>query len=536
VAAVPAGGEARRRFDVVLSYNRRDGQFVERIAERLKRERLEPWLDAWQLVPGVDWKRGLADSLAASGSCAVFVSVADPGAWQNQEVSLALDRAAADPEFRLFLVLLPGLPDPYDPAELQAFLSLRTWVDYREGLDDERAYHALVCAIRGLPLGPSVPLEADADVCPYRGLEVFEEEHAEFFFGRDADVQRLLERLKRDRFLAVLGASGSGKSSLVRAGLLPELRREGPSAAERWEIVTMRPGARPLEALAARLAQLGGGRAMQQTLDELAADQRTPHLAASLALTERPRGTRLLLLVDQFEEVFTLCRDEAERAAFFANLLEAAMIPDGPTVVLPAMRADFYHRCGAYPELFQRLAAGQYGVSPLQPEGLRQAVEEPARRVGLAFEPGLVATILDRLAQAARLDRRGPGRPPRAPPPYRSRTRLGVPQPGSERPVPRSPARRGDRMVERERAFDEHARARVPRRQPRGRAGRARAGPQPHPTPPGPRGRARLPPRRSRHRSGIRTDPAKRREATDADGEVARACIGRNKSRRQQPR
>jgi WD40 repeat protein len=397
VSAGVAANEEGPRFDVFLSHNSRDKPLVERIAERLKRSRLEPWLDSWHLVPGADWQKGLAEGLAASRSCAVFVGPADLGAWENQEVGVALDRAATDPEFRLFLVLLPGLPERFDPVELSPFLRLRTWVDYRRGLDDERPFQALVGAIKGLPLGPSVPIEADTAVSPYRGLEVFEEEHAEFFFGRDADVQRLLEKLKGSRFLAVLGASGSGKSSLVRAGLVPALRHGAPSGEKRCEIAILRPGAHPLETLAAQLARLHGGRAMQHTLDALAGDSRTLHLAGSLALAERP-GTRLLLFVDQFEEVFTLCRDERERTAFFANLLYAATIPDGGTVVLLAMRADFYDRCGAYPELAQQLAAAQYLVSPLRPDGLRHAVEEPARLAGLAFEPGLVATILEGVA------------------------------------------------------------------------------------------------------------------------------------------
>jgi WD40 repeat protein len=390
----PARGDGRS-FDVFLSHNGRDKPLVERIAERLKRARVEPWFDAWHLVPGMDWQRGLAEGLAASRSCAVFVGPADLGAWENQEVAVALDRAARDPEFRLFLVLLPGLPERFDAAGLLPFLRMRTWVDYRRGLDDERAFQGLVSAIQGVPLGPDVPIEPDAELCPYRGLEVFEEEHAEFFFGRDADIQRLLEKFKATRFLAVLGASGSGKSSLVRAGLVPALRRGALPGEERWEIAILRPGPQPLETLAAQLLRLGAQRAMQQTVDGLTADPRTFHLASSLMLAEHPPGTRLLLVVDQFEEVFTLCRNEQERTAFLANLLYAATIPDGRSGVLLTMRADFYHRCGAYPELAQQLAAEQYLVSPLQLDGLRQALEEPARRVGLSFEPGLVATILE---------------------------------------------------------------------------------------------------------------------------------------------
>jgi WD40 repeat protein len=396
---VSANADQAARFDVFLSHNSRDKAFVERLAERLKRERLQPWIDVWQLVPGMDWQRGLAEGLAASASCAVFVGPSDLGAWESHEAAAALDRAATDRDFRLFLVLLPGLPDPFDATVLSPFLRRYTWVDFRRGLDDERAFRALVCAIQGLPLGPSVPIDAESDVCPYRGLEAFDEEHAEFFFGRDADVQRLVEIVKDARFLAVLGASGSGKSSLVRAGLLPALKQGGGLAEQAWEIVKFRPGAHPLEALAAQLTRLAIGGAMQQTLDGLGSDARTLHLAVSLALGEKPLEVRLLLVVDQFEEVFTLCREESERTALFANLLYAATVPGGATSVLTAMRADFYHRCGAYSELAQQLAATQYVVSPLPPEGLRQAVEEPARQVGLAFEPGLVATILADVAE-----------------------------------------------------------------------------------------------------------------------------------------
>src|SRR5207244_1315540 len=117
-------------------YSSRDTPLVELLAERLKRARLEPWLDAWCLVPGTDWQRGLADGLADSRSCAVFLGPGDLGAWENQEVGVALDRAARDPAFRLFLVLLPGVPERFDAAGLPPFLLLRTWVDYRQGLDD----------------------------------------------------------------------------------------------------------------------------------------------------------------------------------------------------------------------------------------------------------------------------------------------------------------------------------------------------------------------------------------------------------------
>jgi hypothetical protein len=138
---------------------------------------------------------------------------------------------------------------------------------------------------------------------------------------------------------------------------------------------------------------------MGSTLDQLTNDARTLHLATALALADRPASHRLVLVVDQAEEVFTLCRDEQERARFLENLRYAAGIPDGPCVVILTLRADFYPRCAAYPELSTRIATQQYLVSPLGDDELHSAVVEPAWRVGLQFEDGLVETILNDVAR-----------------------------------------------------------------------------------------------------------------------------------------
>ena len=134
---------------------------------------------------------------------------------------------------------------------------------------------------------------------------------------------------------------------------------------------------------------------MQATLDRLSSDRRTLHLATSLALgADDPRG-RVLVVVDQLEEAFTLCRDEREREQFLDNLLHAAFASGGRTTVVLTMRADFYARCADYPQLAQRTAAALALIGPMDRDELRQTIEEPARAVGLYFEPGLVDTILD---------------------------------------------------------------------------------------------------------------------------------------------
>jgi WD40 repeat protein len=385
-------------FDVFLSHNSRDKGTVERIAVKLKQAGLEPWLDVWSLTPGGRWQEEIAAGLAASCACAIFVGPTGIGDWMREELAIAKDRAAKQREFRLFPVLLPGLPEPFDGSALPPFLNTHTWVDLRDGFEDPARFQPLINAIKGIPLGPRAAIAPREDVSPYRGLETFDETHAEFFFGREGDVQRLLEHLKGERFLAVVGPSGSGKSSLVRAGLIPALRNGRIPGSERWSIATLRPGAHPLTALAAELVRLAPAQPMQATLDGLERDPRSLHLATELSLAGQPADTRVVWVIDQFEETFTLCRDESERTAFLENLLYAAAIPGGRCLVILAMRADFYPHCAAHAELAARIGTSQYLVGPLSPEGVRQAIVEPAWRVGLSFEDGLVDTILGDVA------------------------------------------------------------------------------------------------------------------------------------------
>jgi energy-coupling factor transporter ATP-binding protein EcfA2 len=379
-------------FDVFLSHNNADGAVVECIAERLRGAGLRPWLDRWALTGGDTWQQEIFQGFRASRACAVFVGAHGLGGWAREELAVAQDRATKDPGFRLFMVLLPDAPKLDDPS--LAFLANRQWVDFRAGIDDPSAAQDLVAAITGVTARPAVLPGARVDVCPYRGLEVFDEQHAEFFFGRDDDIARVVEKLSDSRFLAVLGPSGCGKSSLVRAGVIPALKRGTLPGSDAWTVCVVTPGARPLEVLAAQLVRLFPGESMQRALDEFRADERSLDLAVSLALADRPAAERLVLVVDQFEEVFTLCADEAERAAFLANLCYAGSIPGGRVTVVVAMRADSYHRCAAYPRLRTLMAVRQFLVGPLDRDGLREVIELPAWRVGLALEAGLVETVL----------------------------------------------------------------------------------------------------------------------------------------------
>jgi WD40 repeat protein/transcriptional regulator with XRE-family HTH domain len=251
---------------------------------------------------------------------------------------------------------------------------------------------------------------------PYQGLRYFDEADAELFFGREALVARLVGRLAAlgdaDRqFLAVVGASGSGKSSIVRAGLVPALRHSageaagGPAPLLFQQIHVITPTAHPLETLAVSLTGTAESVTATATLmDDLARDARSLHLYA-VRLVGRPSQPaalpllgarpRLLLVVDQFEEVFTLCRGEAEQQAFVDNLMTAAEPAiGGPVTVVITLRADFYSHCAPYPGLRDALAEQQEYIGPMTAAELRQAIEQPARLGGWALEPGLVDQVL----------------------------------------------------------------------------------------------------------------------------------------------
>jgi WD40 repeat protein len=392
------GSEGRKqeheksRYDVVVSYNRAEGPVVERIARRLQREGLKVFLDRWSTTAGELWQEEISKAIQAAAACAVFIGREGLGDWARLELAVAQSRVAKDPSFRLFMVLLEGAPSPLDPR--LAFLNTRGWVDLRPDGGDGSAFERLMTAITGVPRHPEAAPPIDAAPCPYRGLEAFEERHAGFFFGRQDDTRRLCERLSDARFVAVLGPSGSGKSSIVKAGLIPALRRDGLAHSAEWTIRTMTPGGSPLAGLAAQLAHVAVDESMQRTVDGLAADERTLDLAVALVLADRPTNDRLVLVVDQLEEVFTLCPDEDERAAFLGNLTYAATIPGGRTIVVVTLRADFYYRCAPYPALRSLLAPQHMLIGPLGDEGLRRAIEEPAWAVGLTLEPGLVDTIV----------------------------------------------------------------------------------------------------------------------------------------------
>jgi WD40 repeat protein/class 3 adenylate cyclase len=279
---------------------------------------------------GIDVHRGARIAAAAHGG-QTLVSERTREIVAGDGVPVALRDVGAcrlkdlpEPE-RLYQLVIDGLPSTFPPPRA----------------------HEDVPESAGLP-DYSLP---PADVpCPYKGLVPFDADDADVFFGREQLVEELVDRLDEAPFLAVVAPSGNGKSSLVRAGVVPELERR----IGRLHPALFSPGEHPLAELAAA-------------------------------------GDADLLVVDQFEEVFTLCRDEDERRAFIDALLGEA---ERGLRVIVALRADFYGHCAAYPGLAAALEDRQALVGPMSEDELRSAIERPAEHAGLLLEPGLVEGIL----------------------------------------------------------------------------------------------------------------------------------------------
>ena len=227
-------------------------------------------------------------------------------------------------------------------------------------------------------------IAADSE-CPYKGLASFEEEDAGYFFGRERLVGELAARTVQVGLLGVVGASGSGKSSVVGAGLFPSLRAGLLPGSERWRHVVFRPGEHPLAELDAVLATV--------------APQSSDGSALEAAVDAIGREGRLVVGVDQFEEVFTLCTDGHERDAFVGAITEAATRSPERILFVLTIRDDFYGHCAPYRELTELLIANHVLVPPMTTEELRRAIELPARRAGLRVESDLADALVEEVGE-----------------------------------------------------------------------------------------------------------------------------------------
>jgi WD40 repeat protein len=249
------------------------------------------------------------------------------------------------------------------------------------------------------------PIPADVH-SPYLGLLTFQEDDSSYFFGRDALIGELLRKTDQTSFLAVFGPSGSGKSSVVRAGLLPVLKRGALPGSDQWYYLPpLKPGARPLDALATSLAaeqvgKLGEILAIREALRK----SNDALLLAAGGLCAGHTDARFVVVVDQAEELWTLAPTEpAARTAFLAEqqqpfiqtLRTAARAPDQSVLIILTMRADFLHRALEHPELAPLVREHTVMVQPQSHDELRESIIRPTELAGGGFEPGLVDTLVE---------------------------------------------------------------------------------------------------------------------------------------------
>ena len=252
------------------------------------------------------------------------------------------------------------------------------------------------------------PPQAVGDRLPYRGLDPFGEVDQEFFFGRDDALNEVMHRMATTRsgIVVVSGASGIGKTSLLRAGVLPRLRRNGlpgNAGAKNWPCLLFTPGVAPLDELAAQMAVLSGISVQEARRPLEANPQLFGRLARQAVLAQVRRYAdlashdlrdrqRLVLIIDQFEQLFTLCRDEGERRAFI-TALESAASPEPSVLVVLGLRADHESRCAEYPQLTAAMRE-RYLLAPMAERDLELAITQPAEQARSSVERALVERLL----------------------------------------------------------------------------------------------------------------------------------------------
>ncbi|MFE5482483.1 hypothetical protein [Streptomyces sp. NPDC056527] len=254
---------------------------------------------------------------------------------------------------------------------------------------------------------------SEGEECPYPGLRAFDTHEAEWFFGREALVSRVMNRLElcvRDHSpLAVVAPSGAGKSSLLRAGVLPGLAQGRLPGSRHWPQLLLSPTAEPLAALASGLGRLTDAEPARVT-EEMEAGRLTSFVRERLDLWS---DRRFVLVVDQLEELFTLCQDESVRRRFVEVLAELTGAPPAEgapgeetpvALAVYGLRADFYGSCSAFPYLRDALVKRQVIVGPMSDDEVRRAVTMPAERARLTLAPGLVDVVLRDLRGTAPRD------------------------------------------------------------------------------------------------------------------------------------
>src|SRR6516162_11407031 len=403
---------ANETYDVFVSYSRADGRHAAEIDSVLRNKGLKSFFDRRNLDPGLPWVRALEKAIGSAKAAIVLIGPCGFGNTQQYERELAIIRQTLEPEFRVIPVILPktGSELPFD------FLQNLTWVDFSQVEKVSDAPGELERLLRAVRDGPTAGDDAREAICPYRGLDAFREEDSAFFFGRgsqsepDSPIGQLVSTVREHSFVMVVGRSGSGKASLVFAGLVPALRREQNRF---WSVVSLRPGSKPLRALAAAFNPRVDQEAAAEYAKKITKETgrlRTgyPELLSDMIRQEldqtEGKPDRLLLYVDQWEELYAQAPssnaqgrtiDSATDANRFIDLLLTAA-RTAPVTIVGTVRADFYDPLIGHEGMRALLPTRQVLLAKMSRSELECTIVEPAKKVGLIFDPpSLMQRILD---------------------------------------------------------------------------------------------------------------------------------------------
>ncbi|PYQ60330.1 MAG: hypothetical protein DMF53_17170 [Acidobacteria bacterium] len=380
---------------ILLGYAAADRSMAEIVAQGMSAAGVQVWADFLAQQAGNPWQDSVLRALEV---CTGYVLLLGPGGISpslRAEIDYALNRQAAQPEFRIVPVELPG-GDTQSLGPLAGLYAFPLPSGFSPGSSEATEFFTSLAAELSVPGTDSSPA-VDEKVPPYRGLRSFDESQARFFFGRAAEIQELMGRLGQARlggvrWVQIEGASGVGKSSFVSAGLVPAVRRGWiPGTSKSWIVASCRPGLDPLASLTAALDRPEG----------MAPSERQARLAASerglcdLVRAATSGGESFLLVIDQLEELLSLA-DAGKRAQTDALLATALEDPALPFYLVTTLRSDALDRLTELPRLQGLLNRGavRHQLRPLSEETLRETMTAPAKLAGLTFESGLAERIL----------------------------------------------------------------------------------------------------------------------------------------------